>query len=153
MKKIQVGDVFEIITPKGKGYFQYVYNNKIIGQLIRILPGLFSEQPNDMLAIVKEKELYFVHFPLKEAYKQGIVKLVGNYNLPQNLKLPKQMRSKNVDKDGNFKSWHIIDYNTWQRLSVTELNEEQKKLSPWGTWNDTLLIEKLVSGWTLEEWI
>ncbi|NYE07484.1 hypothetical protein F4694_004295 [Bacillus niacini] len=25
---------------------------------------------------------------------------------------------------------------------------EQKQLSPWGTWNDTLLKERLDEGWT-----
>ena len=29
----------------------------------------------------------------------------------------------------------------------------QKELSPWGIWNDTLLIERMMEGWTPEKWI
>lgn len=28
MKKVQIGDIFEIDTPNGKGYLHYIYNNK-----------------------------------------------------------------------------------------------------------------------------
>lgn len=151
MKRIQIGDVFEIITPKGKGYFQYVYNNKKITELIRILPSLYLEQPKDMVQVVTKKEVYFVHFPLKAAYRRRIVKLVGSYDLPNELELPKKMRT--VYRVGNLMCWHIVDYNTWKRESVKELNEEQKKLSPWDIWNDTFLIERLAEGWTPEKWI
>lgn len=64
MKKIQIGDVFEIETPKGKGYFQYVYHNKAIGELIRILPGLYFDEP-DFPSITMKEELYFCTFPFE----------------------------------------------------------------------------------------
>lgn len=153
MKKIQVGDVFEITTTKGKGYFQYIYHNKTIGELIRVLPGLYLKQPQDMIPVVAAKELYFVHFPLKASYKQGIVRLIGNFNMPEGLKLPKKMRDNFVDRNGNIICWHIVDYSTWKNESVKVLTEEQKGLSPWGIWNDTLLIERLVEGWTPDKWI
>ena len=54
---------------------------------------------------------------------------------------------------GEFICWHIIDYETWKRERVEVLTHEQKQLSPWGAWNETKLIEKLVEGWTLDEWI
>jgi hypothetical protein len=153
MRKIQIGDVFEVFTSGGRGYFQYVYNNRTIGELIRILPGLYLEQPQDLLSIVMKKELYFIHFPLKAAYKQRLVRLIGNFSLPIELQLPKKMRDKYSDKNGKLICWHIVDYNTWKNESVKVLTEEQKKLSPWGTWNDTLLIQRLVEGWTLDKWI
>lgn len=153
MKKIEIGDLFEIDTPRGKGYFQYAYSDKLNGALIRVLPGLYVDQIQDIMSLVVTKESYFIYFPLKAAYKRGIVKMVGNYELPIDLKLPKQMRSKNVDKNGNLICWFIIDCDTWQRINVQKLTEEQKKLSPWGIWNDTLLIERMVEGWTPEKWI
>lgn len=153
MKKIQMGDVFEITTPKGKGYFQYVFNNKTMSELIRILPGLYLEQPENMVQVVARKEIYFVHFPLKAAYRKGIVKLVGKYDLPEEMEFPKKMRTDYVDKFGSRICWHVIDYNTWKRESVKEVTEEQKKLSPWGIWNDTFLIERLAEGWTPEKWM
>jgi len=82
----------------------------------------------------------------------GIVRDVQNCELPTNFELPSQMRSKNTNKNCNLIGWHIVDYNTWQRKTTVELSKEQMKLSPWDTWNDTLLIERLSSGWTLENW-
>lgn len=42
MKKIKIGDVFKIYTPKGMAYFQYVFQNQYDGELIRTLPGLYD---------------------------------------------------------------------------------------------------------------
>lgn len=104
-----------------------------------------------MAAIVENDELYLIHFSLKAAYKEGIVTFIGSYNLPSNFTLPKKMRAKHIMR-GEFICWHIVDYETWKNQSVKKLTEEQKRLSPWGTWNDTLLIERLADGWTLENW-
>ena len=125
MRKIQIGDVFEITTPKGKSYFQYVYGHKTIGELIRILPELYQDEPKDMLPLVAEKELYFVHFPLKAAYKSKIVKLIGDFKVPSDLILPQKMRTKHIVR-GEFICWHIVDYETWKNESVKELTENQK---------------------------
>lgn len=152
VKRIKVGDVFEINTPKGKAYLQYVYNNPDITELIRVLHGKYYEQPNDLSSIIEGNELYLVHFPLKVAYKRGIVKLIGRFNVPNEFQIPKNMRSLHVDVDGN-RIWYIVDYDTWRREPVKELSNEQIKLSPWGTWNDTLLIERISEGWTLDKWI
>lgn len=151
MARIKIGDVFEISTPKGKAYLQYVYKHETIGELIRILDGLYVDGCERLDELVENKELYFIHFPLGAAYKRRIVNKIGNYLLPTNFKLPRKFRDDHIVR-GEFICWHIVDYDSWQRESVKELSEEQKKLSPLGTWNDTLLIEKLVDDWTLDEW-
>jgi hypothetical protein len=153
MMKINIGDVFGIGTSKGDGYFQYIHHHKTIGELIRILPGLYLEQPQDLELLVLEKEIFFIHFPVGAAFKRKIVKFIGNFDLPAELEIPQKFRSAFADKFGNRICWHIVDYETWKRESVAELSIEQKKLSPWGAWNDTLLIERLVAGWTPEKWI
>lgn len=76
MRKIAVGDVFEIITPKGKVYLQYVYCNKSICELIRILPGFFADVPDNLQEVINSKELFLIHFPLKAALKKKIVFLL-----------------------------------------------------------------------------
>ena len=53
---------------------------------------------------------------------------------------------------GEFICWHIIDYDTWKRKKVERMTEEQKQLSPWGTWNDTLHKQRVAEGWTLDRW-
>jgi hypothetical protein len=148
MKKLQIGDVFEINTPNGNAYVQYVHQHKTIGELIRILPGLYQDNPYTLDELVKVRELYFVHFPLKAAHKQQIVKKIGNFNIPDSVSIPTYFRTDHIVK-GEFLSWHIVDYSTWKIKAVKELTEEEIKLSPWDTWNDTLLIEKLGQQWTL----
>lgn len=152
MRRIKIGDVFEIKTSEGKGYLQYVFANKTIGELIRVFPQQYSEDFGEVSSVIKSEDYYFVYFPLKAALKQELVQFVHNFSIPSEVKLPDQMRARNVDKDGNFVSWQIVDYSTWQRTNVKELSPSDKKLSPWGTWNDTLLVERIEEGWKPEKW-
>ena len=64
---------------------------------------------------------------------------------------PSYMRTKHfIGRE--FVGWHIIDTSTWKRELVKELSDEQLKLSPWGTINDTLLVDYLLNDWSLENW-
>lgn len=63
MKDIQPGDIFEIATPKGNGYFQYVYRDKTDIELIRILPGLYLDQPQEMSQLAATKNYTLLVFP------------------------------------------------------------------------------------------
>jgi hypothetical protein len=48
MAKIKLGDLFEINTPNGKAYLQYVYKDSTLGELVRVLPGLYKERPSEL---------------------------------------------------------------------------------------------------------
>lgn len=151
MTKIKIGDLFSINTPKGKAYLHYVYKDNTIGrELTRVLPGLFLKDSDNLSELVKAKELFLLFFPLCAAYKRKIVEFVGNFPI-DNFKKPRYMREEEIVR-GEFKGWYIIETDTWHRELVKDLTDEQRKLSDWGTWNDTLLIKRLVDGWTLEKW-
>lgn len=75
---------------------------------------------------------------------------MGHYP-PSGFDKPRFMRTEHSVR-GEFLGWHIVDTETWQRQLVQTLTKEQKALSPWGIWNDTLLIENLVKDWRLEDW-
>lgn len=150
MGRIKVGDIFEINTPKGKAYLHYIYKDKETGDLIRVLTGLYSERPASFDKLAGSKENYMVFFPLSAAAKQKIVEQVGHYPA-DNFAKPRYMRTEHIVR-GEFLGWHIIDTETWERQLIKTLTPEQKKLSPWGIWNDTLLIENLVDDWSLEKW-
>ena len=65
MQKIQIGDLFEISTPKGYAYFQYVYQKDADSvEMIKVLPGLFAVRPNfsELDILVSGKELFFIFF-------------------------------------------------------------------------------------------
>lgn len=150
-KIIEIGDVFEISTKKGKAYIQYVKapkdNNEV--EKIKVCYSLYDLRPDDINKILNE-DFFYLSFILKAAYKKGLVEKIGNYNLPENFEYPRYFRTEHMFKED---SWQIIDSHTYKRESVDTLTEEHRKLSPWGTWNDTLLIERLEEGWRLENWI
>jgi hypothetical protein len=150
MIKIKIGDIFEINTPKGKAYLHYIYKDKAIGDLIRVLPGLYTERPVSFDKLAASDERYMIFFPVSAAHKRNIVEHVGYYPA-DNFSKPKYMRTEHNVR-GEFLGWHIIDTDTWRRQLVNELTAEQKKLSSWGIWNDTLLIKNLISDWSLEKW-
>jgi hypothetical protein len=150
MGKIKVGDIFEINTPKGKAYLHYIYKDKTLGDLIRVLPGLYSERPAGFDNLAASREEYMIFFPLSVANKRKIVEHAGYYPA-DGFSKPKYMRTEHNVR-GEFLGWHIIDTDSWQRQLVKKLTPEQKNLSPWGIWNDTLLIENLVAGWHLAKW-
>lgn len=150
MARIKVGDIFEINTPKGKAYLHYIHKDITTGELIRVLPGLYPERPANLNELAGLKERYMVSFPLAAANKRKIVEPVSFYPA-DNFSKPKFMRTEHNVR-GEFLGWHIVDTGNWQRQLVKDLSSEQKKLSPWGIWNDTLLIENLVNDWSLENW-
>lgn len=154
LKSVKIGDVFEIVTKRGMAYFQCVKEAKSTEcEVIRILPGVFStDQTKNLDKLVKQRELFFIQFPLKYAVKKNCVKLIGNYPVPDEVTLPKCYRDKHIVR-GEFINWHIVDAETLNIRAVKELSEEEKRLSPAGIWNDTLLAERIAEGWKPEDWV
>ena len=149
MKRIKIGDLFEIETKNGVGYFQCIkLGSASECEVIRVL----HKANKDFRQLVLERELYFVLFPLKYALKQKKVKLIGNYDIPKSVVLPKYYRDKHIVR-GEFISWHIIDSETLKIRSVKELSEDERSLSPAGIWNDTLLSERIAEEWKPEIWV
>lgn len=150
MGKTKIGDLFEINTPRGKAYLHYFYSDSITGDMIRVLNGLHKERPPDLYKLVADNERYIVSFPIKAAKKEKLIESVGNFP-DVTFQKPEVMRTKHIIQ-GEFLGWHLVDTKTWGRTLVKTLSSEQKKLSPWGIWNASLLIEKLTNDWSLENW-
>ena len=150
MARIKDGDIFELKTSLGFVYLHRVLKDKTIGELMRVLPGFFKQRPSDFIDIVQGDEQFYLFFPLSAASKRKIISHVGFY--PSNsFSKPKVMRVE-LFKNQVFSGWHIVNTDDWSRTIIKELSDDHKKLSPWGVWNDTLLVERLVDGWTLENW-
>jgi hypothetical protein len=151
MKRIKTGDIFEIVTLKGKAYLHYIYKDETIGHLVRVLRGLYIERPAHFDELATSEERYMVFFPVSVACHRKIVEHVGHYPA-DDFEKPKYMREQHNVR-GEFLGWNIIDTDTWQRQLVKQLSPEQIQFSSWGIWNDTLLIECLVNDWSLEKWV
>jgi len=144
----QIGDVIEIPTPSGLAYFQFTHKHQMYGALIRILPGLFKVRPTDFSEVVRHKEKFVTFFPLGAACNRKIVHIVANEDVPA-WALPFPLfRSGTRGADGTVKVWWLWDGN--REWKIGSLKTEQQSLPIRGVWNDTLLIERIVSGWKPE---
>ena len=150
MARIKLGDIYEINTKKGRGFFQLIFSDKTEGELIKVFYELSDNTPS--LDKLINGDYYFIGFPLKYALKRNLVKHVGNISLPEDFKTPRYFRQ--MHKIGEtLLGWNIVDNKTLKLTFVETLNEEQKELSPHGIVNDTYLIECFEEGWRLENWV
>lgn len=149
MKKLQLGDIVEIATPNGKAYAQLVNTHRQYGSLLRVLRGVHSDRPSDLKRLVAGEAQFVVFFPLQAAVKAGIVHVIGTERVPDEFRAFPVFRAGVADpKTGKVATWWLWDgHKEWK---VGALDEQQKRLPIRGVWNDTLLVERIVSGWTPE---
>ncbi|RXV64137.1 hypothetical protein D1006_40750 [Burkholderia stabilis] len=147
---IQFGDVFRIETSKGSGYFQYVKKVSPMGSLIRILPGTHKDVPENLAEIVMMETNFWIFFPVGAATKRGIIKKVGNFGIPEHARSTPLFRTGIPDQETRkVESWWLWDgEKSWP---VGAISEEQRRLPIRGSWNDTLLIERIEQGWLPEK--
>jgi hypothetical protein len=147
----QVGDVVEIKTPNGLGYAQYVLDHSgpppALGALVRVLPGLYDRRPDSFADLVRAEERFRTFFPLGAACAQRIVKIVAAEDVPEHARGVGLMRAPGARlPDGSADGWWLWDgAREWR---VGELSKEQWKLPIRQIWNDTLLTERVASGWS-----
>lgn len=149
-KRPKIGDIVEIKTPQGLAYFQYTHEHPEMTSLIRVLPGLYSERPSDFRELATQQERFVVLFPLGAALRRGLVQIVANEEVPSPArKFPLFRAAGARDKDGRVLNWWLWDGKRSWYIGV--LKPEHHKLPTEGIWNDTLLIERIVSGWKPED--
>lgn len=148
--KIIPGEVFSIKTSKGYGFLQFIENNDMGIQIVRVLEPLKQEK----FVTQKEtdiKERYVIGFAVTAALKRKIIDRAVVLKIPDHFKTPKETRTKHMIR-GEFLGWHIVNQKTLKRRLVYSLTPKEIELSPSGCPNDTLLIEWLETDWRLENW-
>ena len=154
-RKAVIGDIFEIKTRGGLGYLQYTHDHPSLGQLVRVLPGLYAQRP-DIQKLTQQKELYFAFYILSYSLRDGFVEKVANEVVPEWARPFPTMRK--MTGEGRNAGWLIGDgsrqstLEDMQRLSyVQQLTPEQKKLSLGGElWPHPVMVCKLEESWTPE---
>ncbi len=149
-KRLRIGDVIEIQTPLGLAYAQFSHQDEQFGHLLRVLPSICEQPPESFKEMVNLKERFYVFFPLSAALSQGIVHRVANEDVPSwAQKFPLMRKAGWRDDSGKVLNWWLWDgEKEWQ---VDSLTPEQESLSLAQIWNDTLLIERIVEGWSPSE--
>lgn len=159
-KKAKIGDVCEIRTPNGRAYVQYTHDDPSLGQLVRILPGLYTERP-DLKRLTSERELYFIFYTLDYALRDGQAQVVSHEPVPSwALSFPIMRKRGGDDRDGRTLTWLIGDGSKQStleeikrlvRVRTEDLTPEQKRLSIGSTlWSHAVLVKELARGWVPE---
>ena len=108
-KKASIGDIVEISTPAGLGYVQYTHDADTNGELVRVLPGLYTDRPSDFAALARQKELYFVFYIMNYALRAGQAEVVSNQPVPEWAKAHPMMRhAASWDDFRRVIRWRII---------------------------------------------
>lgn len=144
-----IGDIIELEEDGGKVYLQYVKEakNETLLEKMRVFYRVYDKRPIDIYSIIKG-DFFFLDFPYRHGINEKGVNLIGNIPLSHDFTIPKRFRTENVFGSG----WRIINEGGGSEV-VEELNDEQKKLSPYGMWNIPEIFENLKNGWRLENWI
>lgn len=157
-KKAKIGDVVEIKTPAGLGYVQYTHEGGTNGELVRVLPGLYSTRPSNLAELAGKKELYFVFYIMNYALRTNQAEVMFNQPIPEWAKAYPLMRHA-AAFDDFFKPirWRIISAASQLTLNelsrtplLTQLTPEQEKLSIHEIWPHAVIVKKLARGWTPE---
>ena len=145
--KLKLGDIIEISTPKGLAYAQYTQKHPLMGNLIRVKEGFYENRPPSLSTLAGKKNRIIVFVPLKAMADREMVHIVGNEPIPvQDQKLPVFRNGIRNKMDGTMKWWLWDGEKEWP--IGYHLTEEQKHYPLLGTWNDTLLVDRITSGWT-----
>ncbi len=152
------GDIFEAKTPSGLAYFQYTHDGADMGQLVRVLPGLFDNRPNGFGELAEQKELYLVFYSLNSALRNDQVEFVSHQPVPEWARPYPMMRWAGArDASGKTVAWKIFSASS--RLTLEEheqtpvihnLTPQQERLSIHHLWAHPVMIKELARGWTPE---
>ena len=156
--KAKVGDVIEFKTPAGMNYTQYTHNGGNMGELVRVLPGLFASRPPEFADLVKQKELYFVFYPLTYSLHNNLVEIVSHQPIPPSAHPYPLMRwAAARDQTGKIVAWKILKASDSLAVEmhkrtpvIRALSPEQLRLSIHQIWPHPVMVRELARGWAPE---
>jgi hypothetical protein len=145
-KKPKIGDVIRIKTAKGYAYAQLTHENKLLGFMIRVFPGIHKEPVEDVCELVKQEELYSTFIHRLDFYEEPHIVIVTNCPLTPRSRLFPMFRDgiKNPNT-GRVEKWWL--WNGENSAPVGPLTEEMKTMPIREFNNYKTLIKKIESGW------
>lgn len=146
---VKPGDVFTIKTAKGMAYFQYILKNKLMGNLIRVLPGTYQNEPSSIDTLIDCESIIWTFFPVGSALARKEIRKIDNYKIPDHSKEMPLFRCHPLD----FGKGPLMDWWLWdgeQEWPVKELTPDMHKLPLREIWDDVVLAERIATGWRSE---
>lgn len=149
MSRLRLGDVFEIPTSEGFACFQYINSAEQYGSLIRVFSGVHVRSAVDAADTNRSDVQFLCFFPVKAAVAMGVVSRIGNAEIPPEYRDFPVFRAGVVNPvSGKVDHWWFWDGT--REWPVGDLTESQRRMPIRGVWNDTLLVERIESGWRAE---
>ena len=146
-KRAQAGDVIEIPTGRGLAYAQYTHQHPTHGGLIRVFDALFQKRPGHFSELVNRPVRFSTFFPVRAAVKRGIFNVVAHEKIaPPNQPFPIFRNGVADPKTKRVAVWWFWDGE--KEWKVGEITPEQRQMPLQEVWNDTMLVERIESGWT-----
>jgi hypothetical protein len=144
----RIGDILEFPLLNGKlAYIQFVNNYRekpVWGPLIRVLPGIYSKRPDDILALARKKEVFVTFVPITHCMKE--FRIVENGPVPDHLnnKWP-LFKAYNENYETKNRIWWLWDGKKEWR--VGKLSPEHIDLPMRELIDLQVLEDRIVSGW------
>ncbi|MEO8926500.1 MAG: hypothetical protein ABI306_04985 [Caulobacteraceae bacterium] len=150
MHRPKIGDVIEFIVQDYPMYGQFTHKHirpPRYGHFLRLFSGRHAVRPKNLEDCIAGVPVFSCFFPLSVAINCGMVSAMGNTPIAPPLRqFPVFRCGVNDPKTNKVEIWWLWDGEREWR--VGELTAEQEQFPVRGIWNDTLLIERLPSGWT-----
>lgn len=143
-KRPKIGDIVEIPLPdNGTGYAQYTHKHKQYGALLRVFQ--VREKVGDITELSNASHQFTSFFPLGAAVNREIVRIAGNLPVKDEFKSFPIFRAGVANQSGVVEVWWLWDGENEERIG--KLSPTQMEYPIRGVINDTLLIERICSGW------
>ena len=144
-RRPRIGDVFELKTPIGFAYLQYINKHDEWGALVRVLGPVLEFRPAEFQHVVAQQERFVIFFPLGAAVAKGIVSMVAHMPLPERSNTFPLFKAPGNIEGGKVLDWWLWDGNSSWR--VAELSADQYDLPTQQVVNDTMLIDLILNNW------
>ena len=148
-RRPKIGDVLRIATPAGAAFAQYTHRHPEFGDLVRVIgPADAADDPNEIAA---RSTRFVTFFPLGAACRRGIATILGPATVPVEFQtFPWFRQALRLDPSSRAPCNWLIWNGTEERV-VPVLSGEQQRYPIRAVMNDTLLVERVLSGWTADQ--
>jgi hypothetical protein len=143
MPQLAPGDIFEIEIDGQYHYGILTHVHPEYGELVRMVRGGFSTRvTHHPIYEANETDLIFF-FPLAAAIRKDIVRLIGHERLSDTLSKFPCFRVRGVGS-----AWWVWDGESEHKIGA--LTNDIRNLPIRGIWNDTILKERVRSGYSAD---
>jgi len=148
--RIKFGNIVEIKTPTGLAYAIYTHRDALCGAVIRVFSKLHTVRPNDFTEMINGDIQFITIYPLQAAVNRKLVTIIGTVPVPEHLRAFPLFRTAGLPDPKTHRVYHWGFWDGEKEWNMDELTPELRKLPIRGTWNHTLLVDRITEGWKHE---